>query len=141
MKSAERIEKRQETDTIELIDDIRYYLDERFRMRVDDMGMYEEGEDESGEGKVDRAEKPDQPDEAKKEKENEELDNTDPGQNRETGGNKESAAPQEEHNLNTEATSLYDSLLGQIDELLGNYPSLFVLQGRRCMLIYFPPLR
>ena len=35
-ESAGRIKGRQETDTIELVDDIRYYLDERFRMRVDD---------------------------------------------------------------------------------------------------------
>ena len=44
-KSAERIESRQETDTIELIDDIRYYLDQRFRMRMDDLDaedMYDE---------------------------------------------------------------------------------------------------
>lgn len=46
-QSAERIKSRQETDTIELIDDIRYYLDQRFRMRMDDLaaeGMYNEEE-------------------------------------------------------------------------------------------------
>ncbi|KAF8453004.1 hypothetical protein BGX38DRAFT_443388 [Terfezia claveryi] len=44
-ESAERIKSRQETDTIELIDDIRYYLDQRFRMRMDDLAaeqMYDE---------------------------------------------------------------------------------------------------
>lgn len=44
-ESAERIKARQETDTIELIDDIRYYLDQRFRMRMDDLAaeeMYDE---------------------------------------------------------------------------------------------------
>ncbi|KAI5286649.1 hypothetical protein KEM54_006615, partial [Ascosphaera aggregata] len=40
-ESAKRIEKRQETDTIELVDDIRYYLDERFRLRFDDTGFRE----------------------------------------------------------------------------------------------------
>lgn len=38
-ESASRVEKRQETDTIELIDDIRYYLSERFRLRFEDVGM------------------------------------------------------------------------------------------------------
>lgn len=37
--SAERIEKREETDTIELLDDIRYYLSERFRLRFEDAGL------------------------------------------------------------------------------------------------------
>ncbi|WPG97803.1 BTB/POZ domain-containing protein 3 [Acrodontium crateriforme] len=35
-ESANRIQKRQETDTVELIDDIRYYLSERFRLRFED---------------------------------------------------------------------------------------------------------
>ncbi|KAK6537086.1 hypothetical protein TWF281_001285 [Arthrobotrys megalospora] len=34
-ESASRIQRREETDTIELIDDIRYYLSERFRMRFE----------------------------------------------------------------------------------------------------------
>ncbi|KAK6361084.1 hypothetical protein TWF730_004834 [Orbilia blumenaviensis] len=34
-ESASRIQRREETDTIELIDDIRYYLNERFRMRFE----------------------------------------------------------------------------------------------------------
>ncbi|KAF3169575.1 hypothetical protein EYR41_008199 [Orbilia oligospora] len=34
-ESASRIQKREETDTIELIDDLRYYLSERFRMRFE----------------------------------------------------------------------------------------------------------
>lgn len=44
-ESAQRIKERQETDTIELVDDIRYYLDQRFRLRMDDLGgeeMYDE---------------------------------------------------------------------------------------------------
>ncbi|KAF8472625.1 hypothetical protein BDZ91DRAFT_715455 [Kalaharituber pfeilii] len=46
LESAERIKSRQEIDTIELIDDIRYYLDQRFRMRMDNLDaeeMYDEG--------------------------------------------------------------------------------------------------
>lgn len=47
-ESAERIRKREETDTIELLDDIRYYLSERFRLRFEDAGL-EEMMDEEGE--------------------------------------------------------------------------------------------
>ncbi|KAI9796575.1 MAG: hypothetical protein M1835_003711 [Candelina submexicana] len=46
-ESAARITKRQETDSIELLDDIRYYLSERFRLRFDDAGL-EELLDEEG---------------------------------------------------------------------------------------------
>lgn len=38
-ESAYRIQGRQETDTIELLDDIRFYLGERFRLRFDDAGL------------------------------------------------------------------------------------------------------
>jgi ankyrin repeat/BTB/POZ domain-containing protein 1 len=38
-ESAERIKERQETDTVELVDDIRYYLSERFRLRFEDAGL------------------------------------------------------------------------------------------------------
>ena len=37
--SARRVQARQETDTIELVDDIRYYLSERFRLRFEDSGL------------------------------------------------------------------------------------------------------
>ncbi|KAH6661907.1 hypothetical protein B0J14DRAFT_312577 [Halenospora varia] len=47
-ESAARIESRQETDTIELLDDIRYELSERFRLRFEDAGL-EEIMDENGE--------------------------------------------------------------------------------------------
>ncbi|OKL62003.1 hypothetical protein UA08_02912 [Talaromyces atroroseus] len=40
-ESASRIQKRQETDSIELLDDIRFYLSERFRLRFDDAGLAE----------------------------------------------------------------------------------------------------
>lgn len=40
-ESAARIKKREETDTIELLDDIRYYLSERFRLRFEDAGLEE----------------------------------------------------------------------------------------------------
>lgn len=45
-ESASRIKKREETDTIELLDDIRYYLSERFRLRFEDTGMDEILDDE-----------------------------------------------------------------------------------------------
>jgi hypothetical protein len=51
LESASRIQKRQETDSIELIDDIRYYLSERFRLRFEDSGiedMLEEEEKQNG---------------------------------------------------------------------------------------------
>ncbi|PNS14755.1 hypothetical protein CAC42_1984 [Sphaceloma murrayae] len=35
-ESAERIQGRQETDTVELVDDIRYYLSDRYRLRMED---------------------------------------------------------------------------------------------------------
>lgn len=47
-ESAERLTARQETDTIELLDDIRYYLSERFRLRFEDAGL-EDIMDERGE--------------------------------------------------------------------------------------------
>ncbi|KAJ8121937.1 hypothetical protein ONZ43_g1740 [Nemania bipapillata] len=47
-ESATRVKDRQETDTIELLDDIRYYLGERFRLRFEDAGL-DEMLDEGGE--------------------------------------------------------------------------------------------
>ncbi|PGH13346.1 hypothetical protein AJ80_06338 [Polytolypa hystricis UAMH7299] len=41
LESSQRIQKRQATDSIELIDDIRYYLSERFRLRFEDAGLDE----------------------------------------------------------------------------------------------------
>lgn len=38
-ESANRIIDRQETDSIEILDDIRYYLNERFRLRFEDPGL------------------------------------------------------------------------------------------------------
>ncbi|KAF2203881.1 hypothetical protein GQ43DRAFT_461227 [Delitschia confertaspora ATCC 74209] len=52
VESARRIQKRQETDTVELVDDIRYYLSERFRLRFEDSGldeMMDEGKEEDDE--------------------------------------------------------------------------------------------
>ncbi|KAJ5946042.1 hypothetical protein N7454_002881 [Penicillium verhagenii] len=40
-ESASRIQARQETDSIELLDDIRFYLNERFRLRFNDAGLDE----------------------------------------------------------------------------------------------------
>ncbi|KAI1358689.1 BTB/POZ domain-containing protein [Xylaria arbuscula] len=38
-ESASRVKNREETDTIELLDDIRYYLGERFRLRFEDADL------------------------------------------------------------------------------------------------------
>ncbi|KAL2069014.1 hypothetical protein VTL71DRAFT_15352 [Oculimacula yallundae] len=48
-ESAARIQNRQETDTIELLDDIRHYLSDRFRLRFEDAGL-EDMMDENEEG-------------------------------------------------------------------------------------------
>ncbi|KAL8735832.1 MAG: hypothetical protein Q9181_002680 [Wetmoreana brouardii] len=40
-ESASRIRGRQETDSIELLDDVRYYLSERFRLRFEEAGLEE----------------------------------------------------------------------------------------------------
>ncbi|KAH7238887.1 hypothetical protein BKA59DRAFT_458213 [Fusarium tricinctum] len=53
-ESAQRITVREETDTIELLDDIRYYLGDRFRLRFEDAGI-EEMMHETGEIDVDLA--------------------------------------------------------------------------------------
>lgn len=45
-ESAERLKTREETDTIELLDDIRYYLSERFRLRFEDAGIDEMMDDD-----------------------------------------------------------------------------------------------
>ena len=46
-ESASRISVRQETDSIELLDDIRYYLSERFRLRFEDSGLDEVMDEEA----------------------------------------------------------------------------------------------
>ncbi|KAI4204949.1 MAG: hypothetical protein LQ350_000801 [Teloschistes chrysophthalmus] len=38
-ESADRLRGRQETDSIELLDDVRYYLSERFRLRFEEVGV------------------------------------------------------------------------------------------------------
>ena len=48
-ESARRIKGRQETDTVELVDDIRYFLSERFRLRFEDSGFKEMMEEEEEE--------------------------------------------------------------------------------------------
>jgi len=40
-ESANRVKARQETDTVELVDDIRYYLSERFGLRFEESGLDE----------------------------------------------------------------------------------------------------
>ncbi|KAH7316666.1 hypothetical protein B0I35DRAFT_433697 [Stachybotrys elegans] len=53
-ESADRLKARQETDSIELLDDIRYYLGERFRLRFEDAGL-DGMMDETGEIKAELA--------------------------------------------------------------------------------------
>ncbi|OAX81785.1 hypothetical protein ACJ72_03872 [Emergomyces africanus] len=53
-ESATRITQRQETDSIELIDDIRFYLDERFRLRLEDSGLDEMMDENIEASKTDR---------------------------------------------------------------------------------------
>ncbi|KAG5976050.1 hypothetical protein E4U58_006385 [Claviceps cyperi] len=52
-ESASRIKKREETDSIELLDDIRHYLSDRFRLRFADTRLdqlMEVGDEEGGQG-------------------------------------------------------------------------------------------
>lgn len=52
-ESAQRLRSRQETDSIELVDDIRYFLSERFRLRFEEMALEEMEEDAAaGEAKA-----------------------------------------------------------------------------------------
>ena len=57
-ESASRIQGRQETDTIELLDDIRYYLSERFRLRFEDAGIEEMMDEEIEAEQAQNREKP-----------------------------------------------------------------------------------
>lgn len=57
-ESASRIQARQETDSIELLDDIRFYLNERFRLRFDDAGLDEMMEEQTPVENGDIAPKP-----------------------------------------------------------------------------------
>ncbi|KAJ5249154.1 hypothetical protein N7468_000605 [Penicillium chermesinum] len=58
-ESASRIQARQETDSIELLDDIRFYLNERFRLRFDDAGLEEMLEETAQPPNGDGGEQPD----------------------------------------------------------------------------------
>ncbi|KAJ5595487.1 uncharacterized protein N7459_001695 [Penicillium hispanicum] len=59
-ESASRIQARQETDSIELLDDIRFYLNERFRLRFDDAGLDELMEEQVPPEQGDAATQPDE---------------------------------------------------------------------------------
>ncbi|KAK0282257.1 hypothetical protein LTR35_000664 [Friedmanniomyces endolithicus] len=51
LESAGRIRGRQETDTVELVDDVRYFLSERFRLRFEESGLgglMDEGDGDEG---------------------------------------------------------------------------------------------
>ncbi|KAM0722193.1 hypothetical protein Q7P37_001634 [Cladosporium fusiforme] len=58
-ESAARIRLRQETDTVEIIDDIRYYLSERFRLRFEDSGLGELMDEEAEKDNSDAADSDD----------------------------------------------------------------------------------
>lgn len=45
MLSSQRISLRQETDTIELVDDIRYYLLRKYSFEPDDVELFENQDD------------------------------------------------------------------------------------------------
>ncbi len=52
LESANRLKSRQETDSIELVDDIRYFLSERFRLRFEDMALSDIEEEADGGGEA-----------------------------------------------------------------------------------------
>ena len=56
-ESAARIQARQATDSIELVDDIRYYLGERFRLRFEGEGLEEMLAEEEAAGEIEGATK------------------------------------------------------------------------------------
>ncbi|KAG0157320.1 hypothetical protein PDIDSM_4505 [Penicillium digitatum] len=58
LESASRIKARQETDSIEMLDDIRFYLGERFRLRFDEAGLDEMMEENEPPEDVDEDEQP-----------------------------------------------------------------------------------
>ena len=53
-ESAGRISRREETDSIELLDDIRYYLSERFRLRFEDSGLEDVMDEEAAQAEARR---------------------------------------------------------------------------------------
>lgn len=57
-QSASRIKARQETDSIEMLDDIRFYLGERFRLRFDEAGLDEMMEEKEPLEDLDEDEQP-----------------------------------------------------------------------------------
>ncbi|KAJ5787824.1 hypothetical protein N7457_002814 [Penicillium paradoxum] len=59
-ESASRIKARQETDSIEILDDIRFYLGERFRLRFDEAGLEEMMEEEISPEDSDEDERPEE---------------------------------------------------------------------------------
>ena len=53
-ESASRISRREETDSIELLDDTRYYLSERFRLRFEDSGLEDVMDEEAAQAEARR---------------------------------------------------------------------------------------
>jgi hypothetical protein len=112
-ESAERLTARQETDTIELLDDIRYYLSERFRLRFEDAGL-EDMMDEEGEMNAEAAAAlADAAAEAREEEKVE--DKTEEGEQEGAVVTLDGAAVEDE--FESDAMN-YQILLGKIDEML-----------------------
>ena len=128
-ESAGRIQGRQETDTIELLDDIRYYLSERFRLRFEDAGIEEMLEEENEEQKEQQTDKvrPDQRSPSTDDgAEAESMGNSVPKENKsdgtiaeafQTGKIRTLDGEEVEDELEEEALN-YQILLGKIDRLL-----------------------
>ncbi|KAJ4421039.1 hypothetical protein N0V85_000384 [Neurospora sp. IMI 360204] len=126
-ESASRLKRREETDTIELLDDIRYYLGERFRFRFEGDGI---GEMLNEEGEIDAAQveglaaeaedgeiRPEQPSDGQGEVKGEEERRSTEGDGEEGGGVRTLDGKVVEDEFVSDAVN-YQILLEKIDKML-----------------------
>lgn len=127
-ESAHRIKERQETDTIELVDDIRYYLDQRFRLRMEDVGgeeMYDENPETAEEVKEKLDEIVNVTNGAEPKEEAEKAAEPTSAETRAQVGEEEEA------DFFGDEARMYEDLLGRIDILLGMYPISLAMERSR----------
>lgn len=124
-ESAARIRLRQQTDTVEIVDDIRYYLSERFRLRFEDSGLGEMMDEEAEKGS-NASDSEDEGGAAKGDSPEDEGYAGSPGNGAETASDMEAHAEGVVRTLDGEIAGdefaqdamNYQILLGKIDKLL-----------------------
>jgi hypothetical protein len=116
-ESADRLEARQETDTIELLDDIRYYLSERFRFRFEGAGLEEMLHEGGGEEGVDEVDDVDGVDEGGGEPEGLGVEGEGDGGEGEGGGMRTLDGDVVEDEFASDAVN-YQILIDKIDKML-----------------------